>query len=268
VAGVVLNTSAGCARLKPGDRVWGDIGANTHAAGSGRRTKELGGYGEVAVALEAQLAKIPASIGFAAAGVLPKVALTTLKAYTWYAGYPHAARWRNASVLVLGGSGGTGSVGIMLAKAFGAATVVTTTSAQNEDYCRRLGADRIIDYRASNWWDDAVVPDGSIDVVYDTVGQAGTGDHAVAKLRRGGFYVTITGALATKVPRDVSQAMFINSDTNLASAPLLETLNTLLDAGGLRVPSIDSTFSLGALPAAFARSETGHVVGKVSIAVR
>lgn len=48
---------------------------------------------------------------------------------------------------MLGGSGGTGTIGIQLAKAFGAGEVITTTSADNFDYCKGVGADRLIDYK-------------------------------------------------------------------------------------------------------------------------
>jgi NADPH2:quinone reductase len=74
-------------------------------------------------------------------------------------------------VLVLGGSGGTGTTGIQLAKAFGAGQVTTTTSADNFDYVKLIGADVAIDYKTANWWDPSVVADDSIDVVYDCVGQ-------------------------------------------------------------------------------------------------
>ena len=71
---VSIATSGGgvCTRLKVGDNVWGDIGANTHAKRGGAKTKELGGYGEYAVALESQLAVMPRNLGFAEAGSLPK----------------------------------------------------------------------------------------------------------------------------------------------------------------------------------------------------
>ena len=264
-AGLIVNvsTAPGCGqRLKIGDRVWGDIGANTKTAGG--KTKELGGYAQYAVALEAQLAKIPPAMGYAEAGALPKVALTSYKAYKWYTA---SASWPiNASVLVLGGSGGCGTTGIQLAKRLGKGQVhvTTTTSAANAAYVKSLGADRSIDYHTLDWWAPDVIPDDSIDVIYDTVGQSGTGARAMAKLKEGGHYVTITGALAPKVRAGRHQAMFINSDTNLASAPLLEELNQL----NVRMPKLDSTFALADVARAFARSETGHAVGKISIKVR
>ena len=262
VAGRVVNTSGACSRLEIGDLVWGDIGANAHLLSSGAKTKELGGYAAYAVALEAQLSKVPSNIGCAEAGSLGKVALTSYKALRWYGGAPFAP---NASVLVLGGSGGTGATGIQLSKAYGAARVTTTTSAANADFVRSLGANSVIDYHSQNWWE--VLADGQFDAIYDTVGEAGTGARAIRKLRDGGRYVTITGALAPSVPPGKHQAMFINSDTNLGSAPLLDELSALIAADKLRMRRIDSTFGLSKVSDAFARSATGHAVGKISIDV-
>jgi len=269
VAGVVAEVGGGCSRLRVGDRVWGDIGANTHTA-TGGKTKELGGYGKYAMGLESQLWAIPANMGFIEAGSLPKVALTSLKALAWYAGARNDTLWKaSPTILVLGGSGGTGTTGIQLARAFGGsgARIIATTSAANSDYCRSLGANATIDYRTRNWWDPSVVADNSVDVVYDTVGQAGTGDRAMAKIRPGGYYVTIAGALALRAKAGVRQHMFINSDTNLDSAALLGELAGLAGAGRLRMPAVDGAYTLDQVPQAFARSGAGHVRGKLAIDV-
>ena len=263
VAGVVLNTTRGCTRIKSGDRVWGDIGANSHTKGGA--TKELGGYAQYAVALEAQLATMPDSLSFEEAGSLPKVALTTIKAYEWYGGL---SGWRpNATVLVLGGSGGCGTVGIQLAKALApnGAFVITTTSKANFGYVQSLGADRPIDYHSQNWWD--VVADDSVDAIYDTVGQFGTGSRAMKKLREGGHYVTITGQLSPVTRKGRFQAMFINSDTNLGSANLMEALSEVAAKGKLRMTK-RVVFTLDNVAMGFALSSGGHVVGKVVISVR
>ena len=88
------------------------------------------------------------------------------------------------------------------------------------------------------------------------------------KLRPGGAYVTITGALATPpLPPNVTQAFFINSDTNLASAPLLDELAALVSQRRLVAPRVDSIFPLSNVSGGFERSRTGHVVGKVVIDV-
>jgi len=134
VVGVVVETDS--AVFGVGDIVWGDIGSNAKLGTDPNiTTKELGAYAEYAVALDTQLALAPTdSLPVLELCGLPKVALTTYKALTWYAGAPWSAS-SNKTVLVLGGSGGTGSAAIQLAKAFGAAHVATTTSAANFDYC-------------------------------------------------------------------------------------------------------------------------------------
>ena len=203
VAGTVLqvqafptskSTSTVC-RVQPGDRVYGDIGANTKTS-QGEKTKELGAYAEFVVALDTQLAIVPTALGVLEAAALPKVGLTSLKAIALYGGGRNAS-FNGSTVLVLGGSGGTGTTGIQLAKYFGATSITTTTSSANGAYCTSLGATRIIDYHTQDWWDPTVNPDNTYDLVYDTVGQDGTGNRAMRVLKAGGYYVTITGQLAT-----------------------------------------------------------------------
>lgn len=42
MSGVVVGAGSTCTRLKVGDAVWGDIGANTQTV-TGAKTKQLGG---------------------------------------------------------------------------------------------------------------------------------------------------------------------------------------------------------------------------------
>jgi len=208
VAGIVVEVEDNCTRLKVGDRVWGDIGANAYFP-NGTKTKELGAYARYAVALETQLGLMPSNIGFPEGGSLPKVALTSYKALVWYG---KANTWdkKETAVLLLGGSGGTGSAGLQMASAFGATSLITTTSKKNFEYCQELGATRVIDYKSDNWWE--VLEDESLDVIYDTVGQHGTADRAMKKLRSGGHFVTIAGMLS-KNPRYVREEKIVETNS-------------------------------------------------------
>ena len=57
----------------------------------------------------------------------------------------------NLTVVVTSGTGGTGYLGVQLAKAMGAARVVTATSgAANIALARALGADVVVDYKVQD----------------------------------------------------------------------------------------------------------------------
>merc|ERR1719454_1605822 len=91
------------------------------------------------------------------------------------------------TVLVTGGSSGTGHFGIQLAKSLGAGKVITTCSPGNSDLVKSLGADEVIDYHTSNWWD--AIPAGSVDVIYDCISLPKSGNHAYKILADDGHYV-------------------------------------------------------------------------------
>lgn len=204
------------------------------------------------------------------AAALAKVALTSWKALVWFGDAKGTARtastpWSNTTkVLILGGSGGTGSAGIQLANIFGAGEILTTTSGDNIKYCKDLGANIVFDYHTTNWWE--VIPDDSLDVVYDTVGEKETGNRALKKLHSGGHYVTITGSLPTTKKAGVSADMFINSDTNLNNFEILDELADYMLKGSLRMHSL-TVYPLEAVEDAFKTSAEGHVVGKLGILV-
>ena len=266
VAGTVVSVNSSCdCKVQVGQRVFGDIGANTISAETRQKTKELGGYAEFALALDTQIAAFPTSITMMEAGSLPKVALTSYKALVWYAEAKNESFFRGSTVLILGGSGGTGSVGLQLAKYFGASKIITTTSSSNFAYCKSLGATHVIDYHLENWWDDAVFTNSSVDVVYDTVGQENTGNRAMRILRSPGYFVTIAGKLASDVKPGVKQSFFINSDTNLNSAPLLREIASIVGANKLRMPLLNPPYALQDVEKAFRVSEGGHVVGKLVV---
>jgi len=258
LAGTVVAKQDSCKRLNLGDKVWADIGAVTKIGTA--KTKENGAYAQLAVALESQVGPMPSNLDFQEAGVMPKVSLTSYKALVWYGGAPYTHS--NGTILILGGSSGTGTAGIQLAKAFGASTIITTTSASNVAYVTKLGATQAIDYHQHNWYD--VIDDASVNVIYDCVGQKDTGDQAMAKLVSGGFYVTLRGAVPSKPRSDVTTSAFINSDTNLDNLNLLEALRELVEADKLRMPSVKA-YPLQQAEAAFKESQEGHVVGKLAI---
>ena len=114
------------------------------------------------------------------------------------------------------------------------------------------------------------MPDGSLDVVYDNYGAAGTAALAMRALRPGGWYVFLAGKDGglceppACTPKDgVNQ---ISLWTNSSGHEDLEAIAAIADAQGLTV-NLDSTFALDDAARAMSRSMTGEVLGKVTIAV-
>ncbi len=91
----------------------------------------------------------PASLSFEQAAAMP---LTTITA--WEALFDRMSVEKNApaeqnrkSVLVIGGAGGVGSIAIQLAKKLAGCTVIATASREDSaGWCRKLGADEIINH--------------------------------------------------------------------------------------------------------------------------
>mmetsp|Transcript_60511 Transcript_60511/g.140948 ORF Transcript_60511/g.140948 Transcript_60511/m.140948 type:complete len:208 (+) Transcript_60511:1-624(+) len=179
-----------------------------------------------------------------------------------YAGAP----WSSApTVLILGGSGGTGHAAIQLAKALGAGRVITTCSPDNFDFVRGLGADEVIDYHTQDW--ATVLAPGSLQVVYDCVSLPGTGDKALGLLADGGSFVTLLpGAQPSDAAKDarpgVSTFYFICNQTSTAD---LDVVRGFANEGKLQMVVQETFHGLGSVPMAFETMMTGHTVGKISL---
>jgi NADPH:quinone reductase-like Zn-dependent oxidoreductase len=119
------------------------------------------------------------------AASLPLAGLTAYQALTG-----SGIKVEGANVCILGGSGGVGSLAIQMAKALGAASVVTTSS--NVDFVTALGADEVINYRETNVVE--ALKGRNLDLVFDCVGGVESWTAAQSGLKKsGGKFVTICG---------------------------------------------------------------------------
>lgn len=98
---------------------------------------------EFVIARPGEFARKPLSVGFDEAAALPLAAQTALQALRDLAGVHAGSR-----VLIHGASGGVGTLAVQIAKALGA-TVTALCSAEAAALVRDLGADRVLDYRAT-----------------------------------------------------------------------------------------------------------------------
>eukprot|EP00937_MAST-01D_sp_MAST-1D-sp2_P006448 g6448.t1 len=274
VAGEVVALGSGCSRLSIGDRVW----ANRFAIG--------GGMAEYALATEAQTGVMPASLSFVEAGTVPIVGGTALQCLQCLGPRPPNASaannpcpppatplpLTNLTVVITSGSGGTGYLGVQLARALGAARVITAASgARAMAWMRALGADEVHDYEKVHVLD--ALADDSVDAVFDNYGGNGTADRAMPKLRAGGAFVLLPhgngqGALSKHPKPGVRQVNF--GDVDQTRHDTLDQLAALFDRGAVRidagaVPGVQQAFSFAQAASAYATVAAGRVLGKVAI---
>jgi NADPH:quinone reductase-like Zn-dependent oxidoreductase len=186
---------------------------------------------------------------------LPMTAATTLGVAALSAYIPLVELAQLAAgerVLVHAGAGGVGHLAVQIARHFGA-EVIATCSAANADFCRGLGAHRVLDYDREDY---APVAQGC-DVVFDMLGGE-VHARSAAALKPGGRLVYIIGAPVEPVAR---------SDIRVLNGPIVATRERLAciaewaDAGILK-PHVDQVFAFADAPAMYAASGRRHGRGK------
>jgi NADPH:quinone reductase-like Zn-dependent oxidoreductase len=167
VAGIVKEIGVGVTHFQPGDEVYG-------------RAK-TGAYTEYTIVPQDALANKPVALSFEDAAGSVTAGLTS-----WYGLTHYAKASAGETVLVQGGSGGTGSMAVQLAKIMGL-TVYATTSSKNAELVKSLGADKVVAYDLENF--EEVLD--KVDIVLDTVGGE-TGIRSLSALKNGGRLISFT----------------------------------------------------------------------------
>jgi NADPH:quinone reductase and related Zn-dependent oxidoreductases len=220
-AGVVEAVGSGVSDFAVGDEVFGFVPAVPPL--------KSGAFAEyVAGGPELVLAHKPAGPGFHEAAALPlagSAALDLLEAIDGHEG---------DAVLVVGATGGVGSLAVQLAAQRGM-TVVATARPKEEAFVRELGAAETIDYSAGSV---AVAvrsryPNG-IAALIDLVDQKEALTELASVVRPGGHIATLLGAADIEA---LDARGVIGHNVNAApTADKLRVLGELAGSGALRVP--------------------------------
>ena len=166
---------------------------------------------------------------------------------------------RGETILIQGGAGGVAGFAIALAKHLGA-HVITTASAENHDYVRKLGADDVIDYRNQDFIQ--LVKD--VDAVFDTVGGDVT-TRSFAVLKPGGRLASIAvGGTAPASPRPDVKSLRPKVDRDRRR---LDRVAQLVTQGAVPLPEIVE-YPLAKAAEAHRVSEARHLRGKLVLRVR
>jgi len=156
-----------------------------------------GGYSDSIVVNERFVLHIPANLNLAGVAPLLCAGITT------YSPMRHWGVTKGKKVGVVG-LGGLGHMGVKFAHAFGAHTVVFTTSASKKEDALRLGADEVV---LSKNADEMAKHAGSFDFILDAVAAEHDINAYINLLRRDGN-ITMVGAPDKPLPVNVFGLIF------------------------------------------------------------
>lgn len=260
VAGTVAagsTTDLAAAGLKIGDRVCALVAG--------------GGYAELCVAPAGQCLPVPKGLSDIEAAALPETFFTV-----WQNVFQNARLKTGETLLVQGGSSGIGVAAIHLAKAIGAAVIVTAGSDEKCVACLAEGADHAINYKTQDFVAEVktLTKGKGVDVVLDMV----AGDYVAREIEclaedgriaviavQGGTKATIDmGAVlrkrlaiigSTLRPRSVAYKTVIANE-------LREQVWPRIEAGKIK-PVIYKVFPASQAAQAHALMESSAHIGKI-----
>jgi NADPH:quinone reductase-like Zn-dependent oxidoreductase len=212
-----------------------------------------GATAEFCITLPRNIARKPSTLSHEAAASVPIGALTS-----WQGLIDRAKLEPGERVLVHGGAGAVGLYAVQLAHIRGA-RVITTVSARDIDFVKRLGADEAIDYKTSRFENEV----RDVDVVFDAVGGE-TFERSWGVLKPGGRMVTIAADGEGTAEQRVKDAFFIVEPNQTQLVEIAKKL----DAGHLRA-FVKATVPLNEASAAYSgavmqKSRYGKIVIAVS----
>ena len=242
-SGVVTALGAGVKDFKVGDQVFGVTEVTGEAC-----------YAEKLAINSAIVANRLASLSHVECASLALIGLTALVSIE-----DTLKLKPGETILIQGGAGGVASFAIQVARHIGA-RVISTASAANLDYVRRLGADQVIDYNAQ----DFTKAVSGCDAVFDTIGGE-VAKRSFAVLRPGGRAAFIgSGPAAPASPRADATSLRPKVGRDRAH---LDRISALVAGGDVRVPEI-RIYRLAQAAEAHRVSEGRHFRGKLVFKVR
>lgn len=276
-AGTVVATTV--PTLKPGQRVFGHANPPTQHGACAEYTMVAG---------DSNLIALPQGLSNEQGATIGVAALTAWQSIVpqldALAGRTRGEGVKGKHVFINGGSGGTGTFGIQIAKVLGASRVTTSCSAANAELCKSLGADQVIDYRRKDIGEalaEEVAGDldgKGYDLVVDNVGQPDHLHKASEKfLKPSGKFAQVgaTPSLATakSVAERALRPAFLGGSKRKwqfvgkkANREEYEQIASLM-AEGKVTAVVDESFPFDKVPEAYVKLKTGRAKGKIVVQI-
>ncbi len=268
-AGTVAAVGPEVTLFKPGDEVYyaGDV------------TRQ-GSNSELQLVDERIVARKPRTLDFAQAAAIPLTAITAWECYFDRMKIDPDGAQRGATLLIIGGAGGVGSVGIQIAKIAGLTVIATASRPETVAWVKDLGADHVVDHSrplrpqlealglkfvdyianfndTDRYWEqmgDLVAPQGAVCMIVGSKGPL-VQDAVRAKS------ATVCWELMFTRPRFKTRDM-------VEQHRLLTRVAELIDSGRIRGTLRETLRPINAanLRLAHAKLESGTTIGKVVVA--
>lgn len=135
---------------------------------------------------EVNVVKLEDNVTFNDAAAISMAGMTA-----WHALVGRARIQPGQTVLIMGGRSGVGSIGIQIAKLFGCEVITTVGSDDQEERCRALGADYVVNHRKEDWSKKIreYTRKRGVDVIFEHIGKTHF-PQEVMLLKMGGTLVT------------------------------------------------------------------------------
>ncbi|XP_037083533.1 reticulon-4-interacting protein 1 homolog, mitochondrial-like [Pollicipes pollicipes] len=273
LSGEVVAVGGSVSQFRPGDLVWAAVGP-----------QRQGAHAEYVTAAADSVSLKPRSLTHVEAASLPYVAATTWSALVVTGELWNEAARRGRRVLVLGASGGVGSLAVQLLKAWGC-EVTATCAADAVPLVESLGADVVLDYTSPRADEHLALMQG-YDLILDCSGQSSEGRLPLLKPWTYSKYVTLSPPLLRNVDeggllagslRNAAQLVQSNIASHsrgssfrwaffMPNGCALRQIRDLVDDGKIR-PVVQHEVPFEAVPSAFSQVAAGHNRGKTVIRV-
>jgi NADPH:quinone reductase-like Zn-dependent oxidoreductase len=269
-AGEVVAVGPGVSRIKTGDRVAGCFmqkwigGAIDEAAMASAMGGAIDGMlTELAVLEEDGVVKLPAGLSFEEGATLPCAGLTA-----WHA-LVEIGNIKAGDIVQTQGSGGVSIFALQFARMFGARVIATSSSAAKAERLKKMGAEAVIDYRATPDWDKETMKltgGRGADITVE-VGGAGTLPRSFLATRLGGRIVVIglLSGMAEVDPMPILRRNLRVQGLYVGNRQMFEAMNRAIEAAGLK-PVIDKVFPFAQARDAYRHLKSQNHFGKIIIA--
>jgi NADPH:quinone reductase-like Zn-dependent oxidoreductase len=259
-AGTVVETGSGITAFHVGDRVFGRLDKVRH-----------GSMARYVVVRSGECALVPDGVSLDDASTVGTAGLTAYQLLS-----PNVKQ--GDKVFLNGGSGGTGTFEIQIAKVLGC-HVTTSCSGRNVELCRSLGADEVIDYTTENVSEVLKAKGQIFDLVIDNIGNSPADLYKAADvyLKPDGKYLQIAwksslSGMMGLVGRSVIPSMLGGGKRKWEHLLVLTKYDDLVQMGqwmheGRVKAVIDDTFEFEDAPEAIKKLKTGRTRGNIVVKV-